>query len=83
MTDDIHPQRRRVSGGFPSGIWQHSFPIAECGAQWTTSRHRARHRRIVFIGKYVHRNISGGIGHSLPQEAPGAFANAVRRAVSL
>jgi hypothetical protein len=42
-----------------------------------------RHRRIVFIGKYVHRNISGGIGHSLPQEAPGAFANAVRRAVSL
>jgi pimeloyl-ACP methyl ester carboxylesterase len=31
-----------------------------------------------FKGKYVHRNIDGGIGHNLPQEAPQAFAQAVR-----
>jgi pimeloyl-ACP methyl ester carboxylesterase len=30
-----------------------------------------------FSGKYVHRLISGGIGHNLPQEAPQAFAQAV------
>ena len=30
-----------------------------------------------FSGKYVHRTISGGIGHNLPQEAPQAFAKAV------
>ncbi len=30
-----------------------------------------------FAGKYSHRTIEGGIGHNLPQEAPGAFAQAV------
>jgi pimeloyl-ACP methyl ester carboxylesterase len=30
-----------------------------------------------FTGKYAHRNITGGIGHNLPQEAPEAFAKAV------
>jgi pimeloyl-ACP methyl ester carboxylesterase len=30
-----------------------------------------------FSGKYEHRNIAGGIGHNLPQEAPQAFAQAV------
>ncbi|QGZ59532.1 alpha/beta fold hydrolase [Paraburkholderia acidiphila] len=30
-----------------------------------------------FTGKYQHRDISGGIGHNLPQEAPKAFADAV------
>ena len=30
-----------------------------------------------FSGKYEHRVIAGGIGHNLPQEAPGAFARAV------
>jgi len=30
-----------------------------------------------FTGKYQHRNISGGIGHNLPQEAPRAFAQAI------
>ena len=30
-----------------------------------------------FVGKYEHRNVSGGIGHNLPQEAPQAFAEAV------
>ncbi|HSJ39859.1 MAG TPA: alpha/beta hydrolase, partial [Xanthobacteraceae bacterium] len=30
-----------------------------------------------FSGKYEHRNISGGIGHNLPQEAPQTFAQAV------
>ncbi len=30
-----------------------------------------------FVGPYAHRNIAGGIGHNLPQEAPRAFAQAV------
>jgi pimeloyl-ACP methyl ester carboxylesterase len=30
-----------------------------------------------FSGKYSHRNITGGVGHNLPQEAPKAFADAV------
>jgi pimeloyl-ACP methyl ester carboxylesterase len=30
-----------------------------------------------FSGKYAHRNITGGVGHNLPQEAPQAFARAV------
>jgi pimeloyl-ACP methyl ester carboxylesterase len=30
-----------------------------------------------FTGKYEHRDIDGGIGHNLPQEAPQAFAKAV------
>jgi pimeloyl-ACP methyl ester carboxylesterase len=30
-----------------------------------------------FSGKYAHRNVGGGIGHNLPQEAPKAFADAL------
>jgi pimeloyl-ACP methyl ester carboxylesterase len=30
-----------------------------------------------FSGKYAHRNIAGGIGHNLPQEAPQEFAQAI------
>jgi pimeloyl-ACP methyl ester carboxylesterase len=30
-----------------------------------------------FAGKYEHRNVKGGIGHNLPQEAPQAFAEAI------
>jgi pimeloyl-ACP methyl ester carboxylesterase len=30
-----------------------------------------------FTGRYAHRDITGGIGHNLPQEAPEAFAKAV------
>ncbi len=30
-----------------------------------------------FAGKYEHRDVAGGIGHNLPQEAPEAFAKAV------
>ncbi|WP_426271226.1 alpha/beta fold hydrolase [Dyella kyungheensis] len=30
-----------------------------------------------FTGKYEHRQVNGGIGHNLPQEAPEAFAKAV------
>src|SRR5580765_3888568 len=30
-----------------------------------------------FSGKYEHRDIKGGVGHNLPQEAPQAFAKAV------
>jgi pimeloyl-ACP methyl ester carboxylesterase len=30
-----------------------------------------------FTGKYANRVITGGIGHNLPQEAPGAFAQAI------
>jgi len=31
-----------------------------------------------FSGPYEHRLIKGGVGHNLPQEAPQAFAEAVR-----
>jgi pimeloyl-ACP methyl ester carboxylesterase len=30
-----------------------------------------------FSGKYAHRNVTGGVGHNLPQEAPQAFVQAV------
>lgn len=30
-----------------------------------------------FTGKHVHRTITGGVGHNLPQEAPQAFADAI------
>jgi pimeloyl-ACP methyl ester carboxylesterase len=30
-----------------------------------------------FAGRYEHRNIKGGVGHNLPQEAPQAFAEAI------
>ncbi|MFL5747539.1 MAG: alpha/beta fold hydrolase [Niastella sp.] len=30
-----------------------------------------------FKGKYAHHNITGGIGHNLPQEAPKAFSDAI------
>ena len=36
-----------------------------------------------FTGKYQHRDVSGGIGHNLPQEAPEAFADAVLQVVKL
>jgi pimeloyl-ACP methyl ester carboxylesterase len=31
-----------------------------------------------FSGPYSHRTIEGGIGHNLPQEAPGAFVDVIR-----
>jgi pimeloyl-ACP methyl ester carboxylesterase len=31
-----------------------------------------------FAGPYAHRLVTGGIGHNLPQEAPEAFAQAIR-----
>src|SRR5262249_8950408 len=37
----------------------------------------------MFTGKYQHREVSGGIGHNLPQEAPQAFADAVMQVVRL
>ena len=37
------------------------------------SQYRSR-----FTGPYEHRPVNGGIGHNLPQEAPAAFAQAVR-----
>jgi hypothetical protein len=30
-----------------------------------------------FSGKYEHRELTGGVGHNLPQEAPRAFAQSV------
>ena len=32
-----------------------------------------------FSGPYSHRTIEGGVGHNLPQEAPRAFADAIRQ----
>ena len=42
----------------------------------SNERHYDR-RHFLFTGKYEHRNIAGGVGHNLPQEAPEAFARAV------
>jgi pimeloyl-ACP methyl ester carboxylesterase len=36
-----------------------------------------------FSGPYSHRTVEGGIGHNLPQEAPGAFADAVLEVTKL
>jgi pimeloyl-ACP methyl ester carboxylesterase len=36
-----------------------------------------------FTGPYEHRNVIGGIGHNLPQEAPVAFAKAIRDVTSI
>jgi pimeloyl-ACP methyl ester carboxylesterase len=36
-----------------------------------------------FTGKYLHRDIGGGTGHNLPQEAPKAFADAILEVVTL
>jgi len=33
--------------------------------------------RSKFVGRYEHRDVGGGIGHNLPQEAPPAFVKAV------
>jgi pimeloyl-ACP methyl ester carboxylesterase len=33
--------------------------------------------RAKFTGRYEHRTVTGGIGHNLPQEAPGEFARAI------
>jgi pimeloyl-ACP methyl ester carboxylesterase len=30
-----------------------------------------------FTGPYAHREVGGGVGHNLPQEAPDAFVQAV------
>ena len=30
-----------------------------------------------FSGKYAHRTVAGGVGHNLPQEAPGPFVDAI------
>jgi hypothetical protein len=30
-----------------------------------------------FVGKYAHRQVTGDIGHNLPQEDPKAFADAI------
>jgi pimeloyl-ACP methyl ester carboxylesterase len=36
-----------------------------------------------FSGRYAHHTISGGVGHKLPQEPPGAFTEAVIEADKL
>ncbi|WP_321782418.1 alpha/beta hydrolase [Paraburkholderia sp. J94] len=36
-----------------------------------------------FTGKYLHRNLTGGIGHNLPQEAPKEFAEAILQVTHL
>jgi pimeloyl-ACP methyl ester carboxylesterase len=39
--------------------------------------------RARFSGKYEHRDLTGGVGHNLPQEAPHAFAEAILAVDSL
>ncbi|CAH0131710.1 Epoxide hydrolase B [Pedobacter sp. Bi27] len=41
------------------------------------------HYAAKFKGKYVHYNLSGGIGHNLPQEAPKVFADAIIQAAMM
>ena len=36
-----------------------------------------------FTGPYEHRNVTGGIGHNLPQEEPVAFAKVIRDVTSI
>ena len=36
-----------------------------------------------FTGRYLHRTVTGGVGHNLPQEAPEAFAKAMLDAAAL
>ena len=36
-----------------------------------------------FTGPYQHRDVTGGIGHNLPQEAPEAFALAIRDVLAM
>ncbi|HEV7607166.1 MAG TPA: alpha/beta hydrolase [Steroidobacteraceae bacterium] len=36
-----------------------------------------------YTGRYSHHDLTGGIGHNLPQEAPAAFAKAIREVDSL
>jgi pimeloyl-ACP methyl ester carboxylesterase len=36
-----------------------------------------------FKGKYVHHNLTGGVGHNPPQEAPQAFADAILEAAAM
>ena len=38
--------------------------------------------RTKFSGRYSHRLVAGGVGHNLPQEAPGAFADAILDAMA-
>jgi hypothetical protein len=35
-----------------------------------------------FTGKYLHRTLTGGIGHNLPQEAPAELVAAIEEADS-
>ena len=46
------------------------------GCQWSTAPDPSFYAK-KFSGKYEHRDIKGGIGHNLPQEAPEAFTKAV------
>ncbi|MDQ0966629.1 pimeloyl-ACP methyl ester carboxylesterase [Flavobacterium sp. W4I14] len=41
------------------------------------------HYAAKFKGKYVHYNLSGGVGHNLPQEAPKGFADAIMQAAMM
>ena len=36
-----------------------------------------------FTGKYLHRTLTGGIGHNLPQEAPLGFVDAIKEVDSV
>ncbi|MFL6623167.1 MAG: hypothetical protein ACJ8NR_11295 [Sulfurifustis sp.] len=70
MSEAINLDRRRFMGTAMITI-----AVAQFGTSvlWT----RAPMPRN-FLGKYAHRVITGGIGHNLPQEAPHAFAEAIR-----
>ena len=46
--------------------------------RWRLSPHSAPSTyAALFTGVYEHRDVSGGVGHNLPQEAPHEFTNAI------
>jgi pimeloyl-ACP methyl ester carboxylesterase len=63
-------------GGLPKAQSSPCPPLLLKGYQWCTHPDGSSYAK-KFSGKYAHRIIEGGVGHSLPQEAPQAFAKAV------
>lgn len=83
MSDPIDYDRRRFLGAAALGL-----AAGEIGRFRSADANGAPHADSSayagkFSGKYVHRTVTGGVGHNLPQEAPQAFAKAILDAAAL
>lgn len=72
--------------GRPAVLVGHSYAGAVI-SQTGSDANRAPHPEPAdyaprFTGKYLHRTLTGGIGHNLPQEAPAEFVAAIEEADS-